>query len=171
MFRFPLWLGLAGAFLPVVTLLEGALPLMLLVPAPIWVGDFEQLGDFWIESVKYSVPVGIVMGLIAVGVCLSRHGRDGSTHAKRFELNLRWCLILALLLIAFNDAVFYVAAKVINWTPRTSSLLVAFFPLILAGVFNFVAVMWAIARTISSEDVLTPRVLMEKVRRSSRLME
>ena len=104
MFRFPLWLGLAGAFLPVVTLLEGALPLMLLVPAPIWVGDFEQLGDFWIESVKYSVPVGIVMGLIAVGVCLSRHGRDGSTHAKRFELNLRWCLILALLLIAFNDA-------------------------------------------------------------------
>lgn len=171
MFRFPLWLGLWGAVLPVATLIEGIVPLFFLTPGPsLTPGDYEQLFEFWKTSAKYGVLVGFVMGLITIGVCLLRRGRAGSTHAKRFELNLRWCLIMALSLIVINDALFFSVGKTTGWpSPGTSSWLIALAPMILAGIFNFVAVVWAIVRTIGSDDILTPRVLMAKLRRSVRV--
>lgn len=172
MFRFPLWLGLWGAVLPIVTFLEGMMPLILMQTRPMRARDWQELGDLGMLWARYGVAVGVVLGLVASGFCVVRRGRAGSTYAKRFELNLRWCLAFAFLVIGVNDLVFWGIGQAMGGMaaftggPLRAALL---FPLAVSTVLNLVAVVWATTHTITSDDVLTLRVLMGKLRRSARL--
>ena len=164
MFRFPLWLGVTGVFLPVITVIEGLVPLLPVFPSlgPIDSGSWKALFDFWVMSAFYGVPIGVVLGLAASGCWMLRRGRGDWAGAARFGPNLRWCLALAFLVGAVNDVLFFVVLE-----RGSPGYWAAYFPFALAVVLNLVALACATIRTITTDDVLSPRSVLAKMRHSA----
>ncbi len=78
--------------------------------------------------------------------------------------NLFWCLFYALLFSIPNHAL-----GLIYLYGYTSIRIFGTLPLISLLLLNFTAILWAAIRSITTDDILTPRVLRDKLRRSSRL--
>ena len=173
MFRFPLWLCLISTCLPVVCCVEGMAPLLFVLPRGTFAGVpvGHQIWGAWIITAPYGFVGGIVLCLGAVGFDALRNGRRGTGAALRVGSNLFWCLLYATVLIILNDALFFLLWKQsgilllgfsLSWT--------AVVPFALCVLFNIVSVLWAITRSITTTDVLTPRVLGAKLRRSVKMM-
>lgn len=165
---FPLVLGVVGALFLPLCFVEGVWPLVGVTS--MWQHN-QAVKDYlsaWPLVWHYHVGAGIVAGIVA-GLLNFRRVQSNTT---RFIGNLRWCLLWALLLTEFNVALIHLFGYFhpsnmfarILW--REDVLTIGWF---LALLFNFSAVTWATIRTISTDDVLWPRVLLRKLKRSTQL--
>ena len=82
----------------------------------------------------------------------------------RLLKNFSWCLGYALLLSIPNHAIGVMALYDYIFDTRLMVL-----PLFSVILFDFTAILWAAIRSITTNDVLTPRVLRAKLRQRAQL--
>jgi len=165
---FPLVLGVVGALFLPLCFVEGVWTLISVTYK--WQHDSAAKNylSAWPLTWQYYMGAGVVVGVL-LGVLNFK--RVQSLHTC-FIGNLRWCLLWALLLTEVNVALIHLFGYLhpssmfarVLW--REDVLTIGWF---LALLFNFSAVAWATIRTITTDDVLSPRVLAQKVRRSVKL--
>lgn len=122
----------------------------------------DQLATIFLSSYWRGAIFGII-----VGVVLAVWDRIFNRLANKKVLlsqNLFWCLFYALLFSIPNHAL-----GLIYLYGYTSIRIFGTLPLISLLLLNFTAILWAAIRSITTDDILTPRVLRDKLRRSSRL--
>lgn len=171
---FPLALGVVGAFFPLVSWGEGVIAQWPVFPVGPFPGIFGLAKDVFAATMPYGVAVGAAMG-IGLAVCDKVRNRNRYNSAQLLLANLFWCLLYATLIAAINCAL--CAVTLLLTIDFTQFPFAGSSPLLrlLAGIFvlhsvsNFTAILWAAIRAITTDDVLTPRVLRDKLRRSSRL--
>ncbi len=174
---FPFALGFCGAlFFPIcfIETIVSQWPLFDSYGGP-EVSSFE----FWngcIETLMRFIPNGTVAGFaIGIGIALwdaILNRRDKNGH-HRLLPNLFWCVCYLSLFIAVNAVVIAIMLSYNKPSFATGSnspedLAPAIF---VWGTFllNFTAIAWAAIRSITTDDVLTPRVLRDKLRERARL--
>lgn len=171
---FPLVLGIAGAFFPVVSWLEGVIaqwPVFLVGAFP---SIINLIKDAFAETMPYGVAAGATAG-IGFAFWDKVRNRDRQNSTQLLLANLFWCLFYASLVIAINCAICAVTLLLtfdftrfnLDRSPLLMGLLTAVF--VLHTLLNFTAILWAAIRSITTDDVLTPRVLRNKLRERSRL--
>lgn len=183
---FPLVLGAAGAVLGVAALLEGIAPVLPVVNFRIpmaamfvWAGmDFltpvisQNLlalasgpgSPYNLRAlIETGAGVGALLGLVA-GVFDVVRNRARPRSGSQLLENVAWCLLYAHAVIAVNVAL-------VSWWLLHSGMRIGPLGLTvwLPGALWLLALTWATIRTIATDDVLTPRVLLLKLRRSSTL--
>lgn len=165
---FPLPLALAGAIFLALCWTQGTLTIWGLSGIGGTLG--VDLPDIIVEIVQQSWPSGSVAGIVAgLGLAiwdLLRNRRDQSA-ITRLLPNLFWCGCYALLLIAVNGVLFTLGTSQLplgqaaNW--------VVPLPFLGAAVLNLTAIFWGAIHSITTKDVLTPRVWGDKLRVRARL--
>ena len=169
---FPLVLGICGALFSTFCFAQFAAVVIVGVSAavgsanprlsPMQDAYLHQLSTVFLSSYIVGIIFGILTGL---ALAIWDKVRNGPTGKKLVLLqNISWCLFYALLFSIPNHGVglFYLY----GYTP------IKFFgvlPIISLLLLNFTAILWAAIRSIQTDDILTPRVLRAKLRRSSRL--
>jgi len=168
---FPLVLGSVLAFYPALCDAQGWLA-QLICGGPSLFILMNEVADVWSVSWFFGFFLGCVAGLYAAWCEQLRWGksdRSGLLAAQRLVRNGLWLGIYALIpnigmvLLAFG----LVSAGVMSRT-ALGFYFPGFFFLGFGGV-NFAAIVWAVMRTVTCDDVLTPRVLMGKMRYSLKL--
>lgn len=159
-------LVLVGVLYPLLSTLEG---MVSAIPLPIvryWLAHPNAVHINW-EFAEKRLPWTMAIGVLAGLVAATLKARRGYARGSQWQLvgNLFWCGFYAHIPL-FLNAVLVVFAHWQGWKLSLAGVMGAVFPALLNGC----AIVWAIVRTIGNDDVLTPRVLMEKVRRSSRLV-
>lgn len=159
---FPLVLGVLGALFPFLAWIEAVIPLMwsLFLRAP---NLLEGMSAIWFTVVPWGVGVGVALGLVAGTVDSLRNGRT-RRGARELVGNVAWCLLYAHVFIAVN-------ALPSAWVSSRLGLAspVVIFLALAPFLLGLIAIAWATIRTISTDDVLSPRVLMGKLKRSTQL--
>ncbi|RYG55640.1 OmpA family protein [bacterium] len=171
---FPLILTIVGVFFPVIVLTEGIFPVAMATnsTAPL---NVDRLASELGEACRITVPYGAVFGvLLGFGLVLFDWFRNGArapsgdSLMSRLILNLWWCGVYAFVVTALNSLLFWSAFSAFTLSPQLFS--VRLLPLLLATIFGLIAVLWASIRSINSTtDVLSPRVLSLKLKRSARI--
>ena len=173
---FPFVLGICGAlFLPICWVES------ILAQYPIWKIAFQGpafqtfISRFLITTFWLGLIVGATSGIYFAFWDRMRNGRNETT-TERLPANLFWCLLYATfitaldctisnLLLHFNPTLIqYPGGPLwlwITWLIR--------FTAVGALLLNFTAILWAAIRSIQTDDVLTPRVLLAKLRERARL--
>lgn len=119
------------------------------------------------HTLFYALFLGALIGLSLATWDLLRNRHDQSS-TQRLIANSLCCMGYAFLFMLTNAA-FYTAAtrlqpNIINVNSWIASSLV--FSLLF---INFTAILWAVIRSITTGDVLTPHVLLRKLRQRTRL--
>lgn len=165
---FPLALGLAGALLAPICFIEGVWPMLPVAPAMLGQSEVAHFGDSWAQSLRV-LPVALAV--FGAGVAALGLWRRAESDVARLAPNLGWCLLYAAFLMALYVGAMRVCSLVlplsvfrILWRSDVFVVGWAF-----ALLFNGCAILWAALRTVSTGDVLSPRVLGAKLRRSARI--
>ncbi len=126
------------------------------------------LKDVFLGSWPIGATVGAVVGCALASWDIIRNRRE-ATAARRLTTNLAWCLFYAALLLGFNGAII-AAISFFYYAPQKSMPPQPFIftPILSIPIINFIAVMWAAIRSIQTDDILTPRVLLAKLRERAR---
>ena len=167
---FPLISAIVGALFPVFCMAQGMIPMLPIkfaFAANNGIGIENFLGDIFAETWKPGAIASAVFGGVLALWDLVRNRRD-LTAANRLAVNLAWCLFYAVLFIGANGVL--VAAIALSYAQQKTAppQMFTYWPFLSAALINFTAILWAAIRSIQTDDVLTPRVLREKLRRSSR---
>lgn len=171
---FPLVLGFCGAFFSIVSWGEGVVAQWPVFPVGPFPSIFDLAKDVFEATMPYGVAVGIAAG-IGLAVWDQVRNRDRQNSEQLLLANLFWCLFYASLIVAINCAICAVTLLLtfdftrfnLNRSPLLMGLLTAVF--IVHTLLNFTAILWAAIRSITTDDVLTPRVLQGKLREHARL--
>lgn len=180
---FPLVLGVVGAALPFLMLVESAAPEWYRASTAPVTGTFPrttlQLWALYRPSLQllwqWSAILGTVLGVaLATGdwALHRRRDRSGGKTSTRLIGNVIWCGLYALSVLVINDLLLITVLKTmgvpVTLSPAQETLFIAFPAVVTVGV-NLAAVLWAAIRTTRADDVLSPRVLRDKLRRSTQL--
>lgn len=121
------------------------------------------------QALAASAPASLVVGaLVGAGFGAWDAARNGRAPRDKSQLgkNLAWCLLYAHAFIVVDMLLAYAwftrGSPGVALTPVT-----AFLP----ALFCLVAVLWGTIRTVTTGDVLSPRVLGAKLRRSASVEE
>jgi hypothetical protein len=165
---FPLVLAIVGALYPFVTTMQG------------WLATFATIGLFASsseinDSVVVGAPIGALMG-VGIGIATAssdylKHltqDRSGITGANRLVGNLLWVGIYAGVLNLINAALVVVIVRSFV-PPLIARFWMPAIPFLLFGLANLATISWAATRTAQTNDVLSPRLLLAKLRRSTQL--
>lgn len=169
---FPLVLGLAGALYGAACDAQGWLAYYLCLGGPVPFRAWQEVGDVWRVSALWGSLLGLFMGAYAAWSEMLRFGtrdRSGWNAAGRLMSNGWW--------VGFYSLIANIGTLALAWTLLKAGVLSgtifrfwfpAFFFLPF-GVVNFSAILWAAMRTASTDDVLSPRVLLAKLQRSTQV--
>jgi hypothetical protein len=168
---FPLTLAVVSVPFPQLTFLEALLPMSMLDGHfPTVRVTLSDLGDIWNITMPYNVVIGLVLGLgLALFDWFHKPHRAAGKIASSLLANLWWCGFYITAINAFNTAVSLAvikarpAAPPLNSGSRWEVLLL----LLAIAILNFSAIMWAAIRSITADDVISPRVLRNKLKRSA----
>lgn len=166
---FPIVLSLAGALFVLFAALEGIAPFLLLLLAPTGgVGISFSASNFHeiLRVMSWGGAAGAVCGLIAGGFDLVRNGR-GAPNKAQLAKNIAWCLLYAHAFIVVDMGL--VGLWVWRVGMGSPDAEWAFLFVFLPALLWLVAIAWGTVRTICSNDVLIPRVLGAKLKRSARV--
>jgi len=169
---FPLVLGLVCASYSSVCDAQGWLAQWLCLRAFPFIAS-KEVADVWSVSWFFGLLLGGIAGVYAAWCEQLRWGksdRNGSLAAWRLLRNGLWVGIYALLA---NSATVLFVFALANAGLMSVTALRFYFPAFFFlgfGVVNFAAILWAVARTVNCNDVLSPRVLLQKLRRSTQLL-
>ena len=162
---FPVVLVLVGALYPLVSTIEGMLSAIPLPLVRYWLFHPGAVHINWESTAKrlpWTLVIGALAGLLAAAL------KEGRGHARgsQWQLvgNLFWCGLYAHIPLVLN-VLLIVAAQSQSLKLGIVGVVTTVFPAIL----NACAIVWATTRTITSEDVLTPRVFLAKLKRSAKL--
>ena len=164
---FALVLGVLGA--PFVTfcwievmLVSTVLPISGLIGAT----NFNEVTAFVFTTTwQPGLGAGAAFGLALTIWDLLRNRRDQNA-ATRLVANLFWCGCYGLTLGLFN-ALLVVA--ILYFFPQTATWLLGMNSWVNVAVPNLAAILWAAIRSVTTKDILTPRVLGGKLRQRARL--
>lgn len=159
---FPLLWGVLGALFPTLAALEGMAPLLPVLMSAL--GPTYSVLHSLGQALAASAPVGLVVGaLVGAGFGAWDAVRNGRAPRDKSQLvkNLAWCLLYAHAFILVDMLLAYA------WFTRGSpgfalTPLTAFLP----ALFCLVAILWGTIRTVTTNEVLSPRVLGAKLKRS-----
>ena len=137
---------------------------------PFEVAEFFQIvtseyGHYVFKGSFTGIPIGFLLGFWDMV-----RNRQNQISLLRLAGNFFWCIPIGFLLSVVNSFLFDALSSFwVNnnsfppdWFTISSYLAV--------GIPNFTAIIWAAIRSITTDDVLTPRVLRDKLRRSSRII-
>lgn len=169
---FPIVFGICGTLLLPVSLWQGVVGTSSVALRNVAVAG----SDFWtsIFSLNYRADFGfaqqcfgLFVGLAFAIWDLMRNKRDESA-AVRLHKNLFYCGFYALCLSVANASL---GLLIFSALPTGSPLISLFVWLQFSGavIFNLTAIFWAAIRSITTDDVLTPRVLRDKLRGQAHL--
>jgi len=174
---FPLVMGVVSALLPFAMLVAGA--------APEWYralnGGFlaTNWSSFYLPLLQvWSLRLFVLGALFGFGIALwdwlnsRRRDLQGWKTSARLIGNSIWCGVYALTVMVMTDALLIALLKALG-IPKTLSpaqeALFMIWPATAAIGLLLSATLWATIRTITTDDILTPRVLGTKLRRSLKL--
>lgn len=120
----------------------------------------------WNVTRFYGLGIGVTSGL-GLSIYDWFRNRLETKQPTKLHLisNLFWCGLYALIINIVNLAFFYALYVVMGVN------LFAWFLSLSLAFLNLAAILWAAIRSITTNDVLTPRVLREKLRRQTRPLE
>ncbi len=171
---FPLSLGICGALYASVSSWESwvAYHFCQSSPMPLWIWD--ELSRTWQISALGGFFVGAIAGVVgAWSELVRRRGtdRNGLAASERLCRNGFWIGLYAAMANGMS-------ALTIAGLLKTGVLGLAiyryWFPSFFFlgfGVVNFAAILWMLWRTVETDDVLRPGVLLGKLHRSTRALE
>ena len=169
---FSLSFAVVGAMFPLICVVQGMSPLIPIrvMSTPLSGNQMaDTLRDVFLGSYPVGAPIGAFVGCALTLWDVIRNRRD-ATAARRLAANLAWCLFYAALLLGFNGAII-ATISFFHYAPqklRPPEPFI-FIPILSVPVINLTAILWAAIRSITTDDVLTPRVLREKLRERARL--
>lgn len=167
---FPIVLGFCGALLPLVCYVESTLALYPLFVA--WSSNlnndiWQLLSDAWDATWLYGISIGLLGGITLAIWDLLRN-----RHKERSLIlllpNLLWCNFYVLIINIINAGIFALLTTQITFGSPSLQWILKL-PFASAALLNFTAILWAAIRSITTKDILTPRVLRDKLRERSRL--
>lgn len=170
---FPLVLGLVMASYPALCDAQGWLAQLICGgPSPFSGSGMNEVADVWSVSWFFGFLLGCVVGLY-VAWCEQlrwrKSDRSGLLAARRLVKNGLWLSIYALIP---NTATLLVVFGLVSAGIMSRTALGFYFPgffFLGFGGVNFAAIVWAVMRTVACDDVLSPRVLLQKIKRSTQL--
>ena len=166
---FPLILGIMGALFPVLTV-EG---LLSVVPVILRSGGtpFSPPPDIVRSVQQVALAMGAIGAFLGLGAALFDAVLNRRKRRKAGQLigNVAWCALYAQIMIAVNalivfSSVWCLADKLSQSQLKTSIL--SFFPWV-PLLLHLVATGWGTIRTITTDNVLDPRTLRAKLKRST----
>ena len=110
--------------------------------------------------------LGLLAGFVFAIWDLIRNKNDCSS-VKRLPLNLLYCGFYAFCLCIANASLGLLILSALKSGSPIIPIVVAL-QFLGAFAFNFTAILWAAIRSITTDDVLTPRVLRAKIRERAR---
>ena len=115
----------------------------------------------------YGFAIGVLLGLCLAfwSFLLNKYDESAIT---RLLPNLCWCGCYALLLNSINELLIFAVANQIA-SGFNLPIWLLLIPFVCALSINFTAILWAAIRSIQTDDVLTPRVMRDKLRERARL--
>ena len=113
-----------------------------------------------------SLFVGVMAGAIIAGWDTWRNRRDQSSTVRLLP-NLFWCGGYAFLLFVANSSLAFLSFRYGPSGPL--KFFDQVFPLFGIIIPNAMAIAWAAIRSVTTKDVLTPRVLRDKLRERARV--
>jgi len=174
---FPLVLGLMGVLLPLAMLTAAAAPEWYRAPNG-RVGVIAGLSFYLPLLEVWSLRLFVLGALFGFGVALwdwlhnRRRDPQGWKTSARLIGNSIWCGVYALAVMVMTDALLIALLKAEGVPKTLSSAQEALFivwPTTAAIGMLLSATLWATIRTITTDDVLSPRVLVGKMRHSVKL--
>ena len=167
---FPIAISILGIIFPIsVWLIATALylPIIARINIMLW----SQLSFRFLDVVNFGWLYGFWIGLL-LGVALScgdiLHNRHNEEACSRLISNVLWCGCYAILINLTNAMLntIILSQLSIGVTPGDWILTL---PIFGVALLNFTAIIWASIRSITTDDILTPRVLRDKLRERARL--
>lgn len=168
---FPVILGMLGAFFIVICAVQGILPQIPYInvfSVPGRISIWKQLSDLFFDSWKYGLITGFILGFLLAAWDFIRNPRSNKL-SSFLIFNLLFCIAFGFILTTFNMALMYGVSLYYAKLKIKPPTLFLIWPFFSAAVLNFTAIMWAAIRSITTDDILTPRVLLAKLRDRSRL--
>ena len=168
---FPLVLGIGGTFFIVLCAAQGIFPQLPYISAfssPGRIGIDEQLAVAFQSTWLNGLIIGLLLG-IALAIWDLLRNRRIDAAATRLILNTLWCWFYATALILFNSLLAFLTSYYFAQIGSKPATLILVLPFVSAGLLNLTAILWATIRSITTDDILTPRVLRDKLRQRSRL--
>ncbi len=169
----PLALGIVGAFFYVVCWIQFAAVILVAVNMAVSNANprLAEMNSLFSARIATnfltSYLPGFVFGLVA-GLALTfwywPRIQSKDRMDAHFWKNIFWCLCYACLPSIPNCIIGVMALYDYIFDTRLTVL-----PFISIILFNFTAIVWAAIRSITTNDVLTPRVLRDKLRQRARL--
>ncbi len=170
---FPLVLGICGAFFLTYCFAQFAVVVNVGVTAAVSTTNprvstmqnllVEQISTVFLSSYTTGIIFGITVGLV---LAIWNKVRNVAGDKKLIlPQNIFWCFFYALL--------FSIPNHIIGLLYLYGYTTIKFFgvlPLIALFLLNLTAILWAAIRSITTDDVLTPRVLRAKLRERARLI-
>jgi hypothetical protein len=169
---FPLVLGVVGALYPLLCVAPVEALLISMQPSV----TLKPPGYLWVtgmlEVFKSCLPYGFGAGvLLGLGTAWRERGgsgatpQSGATMAARMVGNVGWLLSYALLFNVSSGLTMWGVAQVGGISLNLALRLAIYFPGYNYGVeiVNLVAIVWAARRTAHTNDVLNPRLMLEKL--------
>ena len=160
---FPAFAALSGTLFFLVSYVEGSSVI------------FQQLSSDYIYHVApfiiniilpYSLSLGLFVGLLLALWDLLRNRHDQSSVA-RLPGNFFWIVVYTVPFVIANGVVYIFLSHLMPLFNIDSWMaMLTFWNFLL---LNLTAITWAAIRSITTGDVLTPRVLRDKLRERSRL--
>ncbi len=129
----------------------------------------EKVLFYLLPVALYGAMIGAFVGL-GMGLWDLLRNRTNQSATTRVIANLFWCSCYALTLILANR-VFAQIALLFNNSNSAGSIRsgIMLFWWLGTLLLNFTAIIWAAIRSITTNDILTPRVLRDKLRERARL--
>ena len=164
---FSLVLGVLGALFETFCWMEAMFALTVLPISGLVGGmDFTAITTYVFTTTwRQGLAAGVAFGLASAFWDLLRNRRDQSA-ATRLFANLFWCGCYGLILGLFNALLIVV---ILYFFPATITWLYGMTSWVNVAVPNLAAIVWATIRSVTTKDVLTPRVLRSKLRERARL--
>ncbi len=179
---FPLIGAFIGSIFFLITFIEGALPLSQVDYFGVEAGNYSLhftgyslefwrikhiISNLFTGSYKQGIFIGAIVGF-GFSIWDFTFNKSDEDAEDRLGLNLFWCSLYTSLIVAINIGVFHAlfvnVPDIFYRYERLQTL-----PVVSATLLNFTAIIWAAIRSITTDDVLTPRVLRAKLRERSRL--
>lgn len=168
---FPLVGGVTGTFFIWLCTTQGMLPqwpAILAFSNPGRVGIDEQLAIAFYATWLNGLTIGIFSGVaLAIWDLLRNHRVDDA--ATQLIPNTFWCWFYATILILFNALATFLISSYYVKIGVKPAIEILVLPFASAALLNLTALLWAAIRSITTDDVLTPRVLRQKLRQRARL--
>lgn len=167
---FPLIMGIAGALFPISVWLIATslyLPAIARFNVMLWSQFLFPFLDVVNFGCLYGFSVGLVLGIVLSCWDIFRNCRSEKAYS-RLLANIMWFGCYAILINLMN-AISNALALFLFANRATPADWILMTPIFGVALINFAAILWAAIRSITTDDILTPHVLRDKLRERSRL--